>query len=219
MSHSHAPTARADVPTHPVVRAVGWLSEAAGIVAGIALVVATFVTAWGVFVRYVLRQPTVWQTETTIYLLILVTFVGAAYGVKHHAHVGVDLVVERLPLRGRLVMRMITAVAVIVVVLAVLWTSFEAWHTAYAMDHRSATAWRAPLWIPYAFLPLGMALVVLQYLAMIFEGVLALQGKIPLEQASLISGTSELAQVEAELEGEEPVTLDRGTVAREEEGR
>lgn len=200
---SPAPTAPGQYRPHPLTRWVGALSEAAGIVAAVALVAATLITAWGVFVRYVLRQPTVWQTETTIYLLMLVAFVGAAYGVKHHAHVGVDLLVERLPARPRLVLRLVTSVLVLAVVLAVCWTAFQAWHTAYALDHRSATAWRAPLWIPYAFLPLGMLLVAVQYLAMILEGVQGLRGRIPLQHVHLMGGTSELAQVRAELDEED----------------
>lgn len=208
MSHgSSTPQAPA---AHPVTRAVGVISEIAGLVAGFAMVAATLVTAWGVFVRYVLRQPTVWQTEATVYLLILVAFVGAAYGVKHHSHVGVDLLVERLSLRRQAVVRVVTSVLVVGVVAAVFWTSFEAWLTAYSMDHRSATAWRAPLWVPYAFLPLGMLLVAAQYLAMIYEAVLGLRGRIPLERVSLLGGTSELAQVRAELEEENAAAVAEG---------
>lgn len=182
-----------------VVRAVGRLSELAGYLSAVALVAATLVTAHGVFVRYVLRAPTVWQTETTIYLLMVVTFVGAAYGLKHHAHVGVDLLVEKAPLRRQLVVRLLTAVACLAVVLVVMWTAYQDWYEAYLFDHRSSTAFRFPLWIAYAILPLGMLLVALQYLAMIIEGVLGLTGRLPLSQVSLLRGTGELAQVQAVL--------------------
>jgi TRAP-type C4-dicarboxylate transport system permease small subunit len=186
-----------------VVRAVAGLSELAGYVSAIALVAATLVTAHGVFVRYVLRAPTVWQTETTIYLLMVVTFVGAAYGLKHHAHVGVDLLVEKAPPRRQLVVRLLTAVACLAVVLVVMWTAYQDWYEAYLFDHRSSTAFRFPLWIAYAILPLGMLLVALQYLAMIIEGVLGLTGRLPLSQVSLLRGTGELAQVQAGLAADE----------------
>jgi TRAP-type C4-dicarboxylate transport system permease small subunit len=191
------------------VRAVGWLSEATGYLSALALVVATLVTAHGVFVRYVLRQPTIWQTETTIYLLMFVAFVGAAYGLRHHAHVGVDLLIDKVPTRPQLLVRIITAVACLGVVLVVMWTSYQGWYEAYLYDHRSATAFRFPLWIAYAILPLGMLLVALQYLAMITEGVLGLAGRLPLSQVSLMRGTSELAQVQSELELDRELHPDR----------
>lgn len=181
-------------------RWASWLSELTGYLSGVALVVATLVTTHGVFVRYVLRESTIWQTETTIYLLMFVTFVGAAYGLKHHAHVGVDLLVEQVEGRARLVWKLITAVLCLGVVLVVLWTSFEMWHEAWEGGHRSATAWRAPLSIAYAILPLGMLLVALQYVAMIIEGIQGLRGRIPLSQVLLMGAATELAHAQSHIE-------------------
>ncbi|MFK5633413.1 MULTISPECIES: TRAP transporter small permease subunit [unclassified Ornithinimicrobium] len=188
---------------------MGWISEATGYLSALALVVATFVTAHAVFVRYFLKAPTVWQTETTTYLLMFVAFVGAAYGLKHHAHVGVDLLIDRVPERPQLVARLVTAVMCLAVVVIVMWTAYQNWHEAYLFDHRSATAFRFPLWIAYAILPLGMLAVTLQYLAMILEGVMALAGRLPISAVSLMTGTSELAQVQSELELEEELHPDR----------
>ena len=86
------------------------LSEIAGYLSAVALILATVFMTYGVSLRYFFGKPTVWQTEVSIYLLVFVTFVGAAYGLKHHAHVGVDLLVERLPLRPQLFVRVTTAV-------------------------------------------------------------------------------------------------------------
>jgi TRAP-type C4-dicarboxylate transport system permease small subunit len=191
------------------VRAVGWVSEATGYLSAVALVVATLVTAHGVFVRYFLRKPTVWQTETTIYLLMFVAFVGAAYGLRHHAHVGVDLLIDKVPTRPQLLVRIVTALACLAVVLVVMWTAYQGWYEAYLYDHRSATAFRFPLWVAYAILPLGMLLVALQYVAMITEGLMGLAGKIPMSQVSLMTGTSELAQVQSELELDRELHPDR----------
>lgn len=105
---------------------------------------------------------------------MFVTFVGAAYGLRHHAHVGVDLVVDRLPARPQLVVRVVTAVTALLVVLVVAWTSGQVWWEAVEGDFRSSTAWRAPLSLVYAILPLGMVLVALQYVAFIVEALQAL---------------------------------------------
>lgn len=177
------------------VRWVRGLSHLTGLLSAVALVLATLITAHGVFTRYVLRAPTTWQTEATIYLLMLVTFVGAAYGLRHNAHVGVDLVVDRLGTRARLVLRIVTAVLSLAVVAVIAWTAYGTWAEAYLFDHRSPTAWRFPLWIAYAILPVGMTCVALQLLAMIAEAVLGLLGRIDPAQITLLGGTGEADQV------------------------
>jgi TRAP-type C4-dicarboxylate transport system permease small subunit len=183
------------------------LSQLTGYLSALALVLATLVTLHAVASRYFFGVPTIWQTEMSIYLLMFVTFVGAAYGLRHHAHVGVDLVVERLPTKPQLVLRITTALLAIVVVGAVAWTAGEPWWEAVEGDFRSATAWRAPLSIVYAILPLGMLLVILQYLAFIIEAVLALVGRAPDGQAPALMAqqSPELAAIKDTLtDAEDP---------------
>jgi TRAP-type C4-dicarboxylate transport system permease small subunit len=161
-------------------------SEATGYLSGIALLGATFSTMHGVASRYFLGHPTVWQTELSIYFLLFVTFVGGAYGLKHHAHVGVDLLVEALPPRRQLLMRLVAAVLSLVVVLVVLWTATEMWWEALVNGWTTSTVWAAPLSVVYAILPLGMLLVACQYVAFVIEGVLGLLGKLPEDDIALL---------------------------------
>lgn len=171
------------------------LSEVAGYASAVALVLATLAMMHGVVTRYLLGRPTVWQTEVSVYLLVFVTFVGAAYGLKHHAHVGVDLLVEQLPARGQLVMRLVTALLSLVVVIVVIWTAYGTWWEALEGGFRSPTSLRAPLWLAYGILPLGMLLVALQYVAFVIEGIQGLlAGERVAEQAALLGqGNAELA--------------------------
>lgn len=183
------------------------LSEIAGYLSAVALLLATAAMMHGVLSRYLFGSPTVWQTEVSIYLLIFVTFVGAAYGLKHHAHVGVDLLVERLPLRAKLATRIVTAILATVVVMVVIWTSFHTWWEAVEGDFRSPTALRAPLSVAYAILPLGMLLVLFQYLAFVIEGIEALlSGEDQAGRAALLGqGNAELAA--AVEDDDDPATI------------
>ncbi len=170
------------------------LSEIAGYLSAVALVLATLAMTHGVLNRYLFGRPTVWQTEVSIYLLVFVTFVGAAYGLKHHAHVGVDLLVERLPVRARLAARLFNAILSLVVVFFVLWTSYNTWWEAVEGNFRSPTALRAPLSLVYGIVPLGMLLVALQYLAFLVEGFQGLFGGRTAESAAILGqGNAELA--------------------------
>lgn len=181
------------------------ISELAGYLSAVALVAATLIMLHSVITRYVFKQPTVWQTEVSIYLLIFVTFVGASFGLKHHAHVGVDLLVERLAPRSQLIVRTVTALLSLLVVLAVLYTATHTWYEAYEGGFRTPTALRAPLWAVYAILPIGMLLVALQYLAFLIEAVQSLLGHREGQGVALLrQGNAELAAVRATDEDGEP---------------
>lgn len=183
-------------------------SEATGYLSGIALLGATFSTVHGVASRYFFGHPTIWQIELSIYFLLFATFVGGAYGLKHHAHVGVDLIVDALPARPRLLMRLVAAVLSLVVVLVVLWTATAMWWEATENGWTSSTVLAAPLSIVYAILPLGMLLVACQYIAFVIEGVSGLFGKHPEEAIAL------LKQQNPELSAADTFDSDPGNPAR-----
>lgn len=146
------------------LRWIDGLSEAAGYVSGVLIVVSTLVICYGVVLR-AFGESTIWQTELTIYLLMFVTFVGGAYGLKHGAHVNVDLLVNRLPERGRLAMNLVVSLLCLVFLVVLAWKAYESWAVATQLDWHSGTAWNPSLKYPYAILPIGMSLIALQYVA------------------------------------------------------
>ena len=55
-----------------------------------------------VFVRYVLNQNTIWQTDFVTYSLIAATFIGSPYVLLTRGHVNVDVLPLYLGPRGAL---------------------------------------------------------------------------------------------------------------------
>ncbi len=51
---------------------------------------------WQVVSRFVLRSPSSFTEELAGFLLIWIGLLGAAYGVKTRAHLGIDILVDRL---------------------------------------------------------------------------------------------------------------------------
>lgn len=56
---------------------------------------------WQVVSRFLLRAPSSFTEELAGFLLIWVGILGAAYGFRTRAHLGIDLVVLRLPRKAR----------------------------------------------------------------------------------------------------------------------
>ncbi len=61
------------------------------------LVVMTIITSAGVFWRYVMNDALSWAEELGCYMLVWVSFLGAALATYRGAHIGIDVVYDRLP--------------------------------------------------------------------------------------------------------------------------
>ena len=154
------------------LRWIDRLSEVTGYVSGACIFVATLVVCYAVVLR-AMGHSTIWQTELAVYLLIFVTFVGGAYGLKHGSHVNVDLLDHRLSQKGQLVLQVVRAVLSLVLIAVVGWYSSLMWWEATSLGWTSGTAWNPPLTYIYAILPLGMLLIGLQYLVLIARAISA----------------------------------------------
>ena len=77
-----------------------WLSRVIALFilgGGILLLIQAFWITWGVFARYVLRDPDGVVTEATALLLVPLAFVGIAYALQEDAFPKVTMIVDKLP--------------------------------------------------------------------------------------------------------------------------
>ncbi|SFE87166.1 TRAP transporter small permease subunit [Alteribacillus iranensis] len=150
-------------------RVIDGISEISGYLGGIAIFASTLIIVYQVIVRSFFNVPTVWQTELSIYLLMFATFVGATYGLKHNSHVGVDVIIERLPKRGQSILRIFTSLLCVIFTVVLSWKAWELWWEVTENGWHSSTLWGPPLTFPYFILPLGMTFVTLQFIVLIYE--------------------------------------------------
>lgn len=150
------------------LRVIGWISTVCGWIASLMILSSVLITCQMIFVRFVLKQSTIWQTEAVVYLMIGATMLGLPYVQKLRGHVNVDLL--PIYLRGwpRKALAVLVLVVSIVVVSSMAWYAFENWLIAYQRGWRTSTVWGPRLWVPYILLPLGFALYVLQMAADLF---------------------------------------------------
>ena len=119
-----------------------------------------------VFVRYVLNQNTIWQTDFVTYSLVAATFIGSPYVLLTRGHVNVDVLPLYLGERARywLALASILMSLAFCVVLIDLTVRFwhEAWEQALGLRHDVA---RARCGFPTARCRSGSAILALQYVA------------------------------------------------------
>ena len=150
-------------------RSVALASRLCGYVAAGLIAVSVAVVCQMVFVRFVLNESTIWQTDFVTYSLIAATFVGSPYVLMLRGHVNVDVLPLYLRPRPRWWLALVSALAALAfcVVLAALATQY--WHSAWSEHWLSNTMWRVRLWIPYASMPIGLWVLSLQYVVEIFH--------------------------------------------------
>lgn len=141
------------------------MSEACGLVAVLLLLAAVLVVCHLVFVRYVLVESAIWQHEFVTYSLIGATFIGSPYVLLTRGHVNVDLLPHYLSGPAKFALALLASGLGLAFCLLLAWKGFVFFHEAWATGETGPTVWAPPLWIPRLAMPLGMALMCLQYLA------------------------------------------------------
>ena len=151
------------------MRLLGYLNRAIVVLSAIALVVASCVLTYSVVLRYFSPEPTDWQDEFSVFLLIGVTFLSAAWVHSQRGHIGIEALAAILP-------PAVNRVRMFVVdMLSALFCAFFAWKSwtllleALAEGHVSPTSWAPPLWIPYLAMSAGMSLLTLQIIVQAFR--------------------------------------------------
>jgi len=147
------------------IRVVNMLSRIAGVVAALFVALAVIVICDMVIERYVFNLTTIWQLDVVTYSIIATTFIGSAYVLMTRGHVNVDVVPIYLGPRGRYRLAIFANLLGLSFCLVVFILCTKFWYEAWTNNWLSDTVWRARLWIPYLSMPVGLGLLVLQYIA------------------------------------------------------
>jgi TRAP-type C4-dicarboxylate transport system permease small subunit len=147
------------------IRAVTLISRVAGVIGALLIGFAVLVICDMVIERYILNLTTVWQIDVVTYSVVAATFLSSAYVLMTRGHVNVDVLPLHLSFVPRYWLALFTIIIALafVLILFVLCTSL--WYQAWSENWHSDTVWRAPLWIPYFSMPVGLGILLLQYVA------------------------------------------------------
>jgi len=147
------------------LKVVDWVSTVCGWVSAAMIVTSVGITCQMIFVRFVLNQSTIWQTEAVTFLMVTATLIGLPYVQKLRGHVNVDLIPLMMTPPARKALALFTLTVSILIVALMLVYGFEFWHTAWTKNWKTDTVWGVRLWIPYLAVPVGFGLLLLQLVA------------------------------------------------------
>jgi C4-dicarboxylate transporter, DctQ subunit len=139
----------------PVGRVVNELEE--GFIA-LLFAAMTLVTFSQVVARYVFNTGVVWALELTVYLFAWLVLFGMSYGVKVHAHLGVDAFVRLFPSRTQRILGLLAVAAGLIYGGILLIGSWQYVWKLFRIGIESEDL-PIPQWVPMAILPVGVALL------------------------------------------------------------
>ncbi len=145
----------------------------------------TLITFSNVVARYVFNANILWGLEATVFLFAWLILLGASYAVKHSIHIGVDVFIQMLPRNLHKTFSLLAAFACVAFAVLLLIGSWNYWYpfvTKMAFLETNDipmpgflqffATWlndgelyeKLPRFIPYAVLPLSMALLSLRFI-------------------------------------------------------
>ena len=131
----------------------------------LAFLVAIALNFANVIGRYVIGTSILWADEVQIFIMIAMTFIGAAVVTWRREHLRMDVVAKLLPLPVQKLLKVIELLLVLVLTGFVLYHSFDYTRRMYDIGRTSDTA-GVPMWIPHGSVALGFGLEALVALVM-----------------------------------------------------
>ena len=125
----------------------------------------TVVVTYDVILRYIFDSPTIWAWDIAVQILATIAILGGGNALLVGAHIGIDVLVERLSPRKRAIIGLITYVFFFFSVGILLWkTAVGAWASAL-IGERSYSFAAPPVYPLKIVMAVGVALLFLQGIA------------------------------------------------------
>ncbi len=135
----------------------------------ILMIIMVLDVSWQVFTRYVLQQPSSFTEELATFLMIWIGLLGGAYALRQKAHLGIDILVQKLSGKKRLYWDWLIYGSVILFsCLVLIWGGIRLVFVTFYLNQTSA-ALRIPMGAIYLVLPLTGVLLIFYSVYLLFE--------------------------------------------------
>lgn len=133
------------------------------IIACIALIVLTLITVAGVFKRYVVKDPILWQEEVSAFCQVWMVYMGASVAFRTGGHVAIEMLVDAMPkglqkFTGYLIDMIVLFVLVFLLVKSQAYVA-----QVFGRSGRPTPILRIPYTYIYGVAPYGCGLMIISY--------------------------------------------------------
>ena len=141
------------------------------------LLLIMLLAVYEVFKRYILKDPTTWVWEINSQLMCLMGALAGGYALLNKAHVSVDIISGRLPVKVRAILDVVTSPFFFLMTGALIWFGAKDAIRAYVVHQKMISQFASPMWPIKAIIPMGAALLFLQGIAKLIRDIRIATGK------------------------------------------
>ena len=154
-------------------------------VATVALIVLTLVTCAGVFKRYVLKDPILWQEEISAFCQVWMIYMGASVAFRSGSHVAIEMVIDALPERAQRLFGYLIDLIVLFVLVFLCVKSQAYIAQVFGRSGRPTPILRIPYTMIYGIAPWGCGLMIVSYFASHYAPLFIRDIEVPKQKAEV----------------------------------
>lgn len=148
-----------------IIRLIDKISDVIGISVSVLLPAMALVLTYEVVARYVFERPTIWAFETSVFMFGYCGLLSGAHILKCKEHINVDVLYNRLSVRWKSLLNVITGLLFFFFIILVIIYGWKATSVALHYSERSPSEWGPPVAHFKLMIPVGGFLLLLQGLA------------------------------------------------------
>lgn len=167
----------------PVRRAIHLLSKTFGVIAAVLIIVIMLSTAADVAVRQATGASIPGVVEYSEVLMVGLVFLGLAYAQRARAHIGVDLVTERMPVRVAHIARAIGLTIAFVVLAIMAYETFEVALRSFESREFRFGLVQVPIWPARMIIPIGLVALLLELSISLYDEIVGARTRAPLNKS------------------------------------
>lgn len=150
-----------------------WLDRLVSLAVIVLLCCMIAMTSAGVFWRYALNSALSWSEELARFLLVWVSFLGAALATYRGSHIGISILSDRLPPWARLWLSRIVDSMIIMFMGSVLIGGIKIFPFIHV---RISPTLHVHMSIPYLVMPISAGIIIFQVLVRLLTGSVRTKG-------------------------------------------
>jgi C4-dicarboxylate transporter, DctQ subunit len=154
-----------------IERLIHWLCALGVAIAAVSVLLSLALIGYSVVMRYFVNDPVPWVDELVGYLLVVSVMLGAGEALRRGEHISVDIVTERLGVRGKRMAQLFSVASVALTAAILVWQGWSTVAFSRMAGVISNGYLAAPMWIPQLAVPVGAAILLLMAIA-VFVAVL-----------------------------------------------
>lgn len=158
-------------PLNSILFVIEKISLIFGYISGGFVFLMMVIISYDVLMRHFFDNPTIWADEVSCYLLVGITFLGAAYTLIMDAHVRVETFTDMLGPKAQRYLEFITDILSLAFLIIFTRQAYWLVKDSLVSTQISATLLRTPLYLPQLLFAIGLTWFSLQMLVHILRRI------------------------------------------------